>query len=59
MEVKKDKGRRVEHKVIPFVTGLHSLPESGGMLDQPHRLMTFFRYFEAGENLAAFKKLNK
>ena len=58
MQVTKDKGRRVEHKVVNYTTGLHSLPVEGGMLDQPYRLMEFFSLFQQGENVAAQKKLN-
>lgn len=58
MEVSKDRGRKVEHKVISFTSGLHSLPEEGGLLDQPYRLMEFFALFQYGDNVAAQKKLN-
>ena len=58
MRVEKDKGKRVEHKVVSFTTGLQSLPVEGGMLDQPYRLMEFFALFMQGDNLVAQKKLN-
>ena len=58
MKVEKDKGKRVEHKVVNYTTGLHSLPEEGGVLDQPYRLMEFFSLFQQGDNIAAQKRLN-
>lgn len=58
MRVEKDKGKRIEHKVVNFTTGLHSLPEDGGLLDQPYRLMEFFALFRQGDNVAAQRKLN-
>lgn len=58
MRVEKDKGKRVEYKVVNFTSGLHSLPEQGGMLDQPYRLMEFFSLFQQGDNLAAQRKLS-
>lgn len=51
MELTKDRGKKVEHKVIPFVNGYHSLPEPGGMLDQPNWMMGMFSIFRAAENL--------
>lgn len=36
-------------KMLPYTDGLQHLPVSGGMLDQPYRLMTFFDIFESGE----------
>ena len=58
MRVEKDKGRKVENKVVYVTTGLHSLPNAGGMLDQPYRLMEFFSLFQQGEQVATQKKLS-
>jgi hypothetical protein len=44
-------------KMIPYTDGLLFLPESGGLLDQPFRLMSFFDSFEAGEQEAFNLKL--
>lgn len=46
----KDRGRKVEHKVLPFVSGWSALPEEGGMLDQPVWTMAMFNIFRAAEN---------
>lgn len=47
----KDKGKRVEHKVLPMVSGWSALPEEGGMLDQPVWTMAMFNIFRAAENV--------
>jgi len=39
-------------KMIPYTDGLQHLPLSGGILDQPQRLMSLFDLFEAGEHEA-------
>lgn len=57
MRVEKDKGRRVENKVVEFVTGYSQLPEAGGVLDQPVWLMAIFDKFRDGENATAAKNL--
>lgn len=44
-------------KMIPYTDGLLFLPEAGGLLDQPVRLMSFFDSFEAGEQEAFNLKL--
>lgn len=44
-------------KILPFVDGLSVLPLAGGVLDQPYRLMTFFQYFEDGEQEAFSNRL--
>ena len=51
MEVAKDKGKKVEHKIMPFVSGWSALPEPGGMLDQPVWTMALFNIFRSGENV--------
>lgn len=45
--------------VVPWTTGLHSLPEQGGMLDQSFRMMLFFEQFIDGDRQAAMNRLNK
>lgn len=35
--------------VLPYPTGYSQLPEPGGMLDQPYRLMEFFSLFMRAE----------
>lgn len=57
LRVEKDKGRKVENKIVEFVTGYSQLPESGGALDQPVWLMSIFDDFRNGENAAAAKNL--
>lgn len=59
MEVKKNGGKSAEHRVVRFVTGFHSLPNAGGVLDQPCWTMDMFELFRRGENLAASKALSK
>lgn len=44
-------------KMLPFTDGLNLLPEAGGVLDQPYRLMCFFSAFEDGEQEAFSIKL--
>lgn len=44
-------------KLLHFTEGLMHLPNAGGVLDQPHRLMMFFDYFESGEADAFSHKL--
>ena len=55
--IKIEKERRVEHKIVEFVTGYSVLPEAGGVLDQPVWLMDMFDQFRAGENSVAVKAL--
>lgn len=57
MEIKKDRGKKVEHKVLPLVSGYHSLPAKGGMLDQPNWTIEMFSVFRAGENFGVQKAL--
>ena len=45
--------------VVPWTTGLNSLPEQGGLLDQSNRLMVFFEQFIDGDRQAAMNRLNK
>lgn len=51
MEVTKDRGKKVEHKIMPFVSGWSALPEAGGLLDQGVWTMAMFDIFRAGENI--------
>lgn len=54
----KGKDKTIQH-VRPFTTGWSALPEAGGILDQPHRLMTFLEIFLSGEREGFFKELSK
>lgn len=58
MEVQKDKGKRVEHKVVPWTIG-YQLPEQGGVLDQPAWLLDMFDSFMYGDRSAAMKEIKK
>jgi len=49
--INKDRGKKIEHKVLPFVSGWSALPEQGGMLEQPVWTMTMFNIFRSAENL--------
>lgn len=50
LEMAKDRGKKVEHKIMPFVSGWSYLPEPGGVLDQGVWTMAMFEIFRAGEN---------
>ncbi len=56
--VEVSKNNKTVVKIVRWTTGLHSLPEEGGMLDQPHRLMHFFDQFMIGDANATFRELN-
>lgn len=57
VELRKDRGRKVEHKSASVVVGFAQLPDEGGMLDQGVWLMSMFEQFRNGENTSASKKL--
>ena len=42
---------KVVQRVRPFTVGWSILPEAGGLLDQPHRLMTLLELFMYGDRL--------
>lgn len=44
--------------IVPFTTGYGPLPEAGGLMDQPHRLMEFWDLFLQGDRAATFKSLS-
>lgn len=50
VEVTKERGKKVEHKIMPFVSGWSQLPEPGGVLDQGVWTMAMFETFRAAEN---------
>lgn len=58
VDIPKQQGKRTETKVVQFTTGYASLPEPGGALDQPVRLMSFFQCFLNGDRTATFKELS-
>lgn len=45
--------------VLMYTNGLSTLPYSGGVDDQPVRLMTFFESFLSGDEHAFFNKMKK
>lgn len=47
----KGKDRTVQ-KIRPYTSGFSVLPSDGGMLDQPHRLLSFFEIFLNAEHEA-------
>ena len=55
----KDKGKKIEHRIVRFTTGYHHLPEDGGLLDQPVWTMAMFEQFKQVENHVAMEVLNK
>jgi len=56
----KQKGKDTTvQKLVPFTMGLQNLPFEGGMLDQPHRLLTFFEMFMLGDRIAFNKMANE
>jgi hypothetical protein len=57
LRVEKDRGKKVENKIVEFVTGYSQLPVAGGMLEQPAWVMRMFDHFRSGENAAAAKNL--
>lgn len=46
-------------KILPYPTGYSVLPEPGGILDQPYRLIEFFEIFLRAERRVAFRIINK
>lgn len=49
----KGKDRSVQH-IRPYTTGWAVLPSEGGLLDQPHRLMSFLEIFMTGDKNGFF-----
>lgn len=52
------KGKSSSLRITTFTTGFGSLPNSGGMLDQPYRLMEFWSRFLEGDRSVTFKTLS-
>jgi hypothetical protein len=50
-------GKKSKIVFVHFPTGLAHLPEAGGMLDQPYRLMFLFDLFLEGERSAFNKQI--
>lgn len=46
----KGKDKTVQ-KMRPYTVGFAQLPADGGMLDQPHRLLSFFESFLEGDHV--------
>lgn len=55
MELTKERGKKVEHKFLPFVSGWSHLPEPGGVLDQGVWTMAMFQTFRRAENTAVME----
>lgn len=45
--------------VTPYTTGYGPLPLSGGLMDQPYRLMELWSCFLRGDRMATIKSLSK
>lgn len=53
------KGKDQQKSVIAsYTTGYGVLPEPGGLLDQPYRLMEFWSLFLDGDRIATLKSLS-
>ena len=50
-------GKKSKIVLVPYPTGYNFLPEAGGMLDQPYRLMYLFDIFLDGERQAFAKQI--
>lgn len=55
-EISKDK--KTYMRIVPHTTGLGILPEDGGLLDQPYRLMEFFGAFQLADHTFTQKNLS-
>ena len=55
--INKDKGKKVEHKILQFANGWSHLPDPGGVLDQGVWTMAMFQTFRRGENLGVKEEL--
>jgi hypothetical protein len=51
------KNKKTSLHITPYTSGYGSLPEPGGMLDQPYRMMELWSHFLAGDRLAFSKSL--
>jgi len=52
LQVETTKNKKTYSKILHYTTGLAILPEPGGLLDQPYRLMEFFDLFQDGDRMA-------
>lgn len=59
VHVELPKGKRTQHVIVPWTTGLDHLPWSGGAIDQPVTTMLFFEQFIRGDQTAAQRKLSR
>jgi hypothetical protein len=53
------KDARTIQYVLPYPSGYAQLPDPGGMLDQPYRLMEFFALFMRAERHVIAETLSK
>jgi len=49
---------KTKRLVLPWVTGFHSLPDDGGILDQPYRMMEYFKEFMTADRAHFNNRLN-
>jgi hypothetical protein len=61
MEKTKGSGKDMKtiKQVVPFATGFSILPEEGGLMDQPYRMMEFFEIFLAADRNHTYNTLSK
>lgn len=57
LHVQVPQNKKVRHEIVSWPTGFHTLPESGGLLDQDLTTMLLFDAFLAGERQAAIKRM--
>lgn len=56
VEIPKGKGSSL--RIVSYTTGFGSLPNAGGLLDQPYRLMEFWSRFLEGDRSVTIKTLS-
>lgn len=59
MHVELPKGKKTQHIITTWTTGLDHFPWPGAAIDQPHATMDFFEQFIRGDQTAAQRKLSK
>lgn len=58
LTVRVTKGKKSEQRLLVWPSGYSVLPETGGLLDQPNKLMELFDVFMSGERIAAVKRFS-